>query len=31
MLTGIFNRLVNMLGKKGYWLSPFVNVVAIKR
>ena len=31
MLTGIFNSLVNMLGKKGYWLSPFVNVVAIKR
>ena len=26
--TACFNRIIKIIGKKGYWLSPFVNVVA---
>jgi hypothetical protein len=29
-ITTCFNRIIKMMGKKGYWLSPFVNVVASK-
>ena len=28
IFTKMLNKLVKLLGKKGYWLSPFVNVVA---
>ena len=28
IFTKLFNKLIKLLGKKGYWLSPFVNVVA---
>lgn len=27
-ITRLFNRIISVLGKKGYWLSPFVKVVA---
>lgn len=29
-LTRFFNWLVKVIGKKAYWLTPFVNIVAIK-
>ena len=29
-ITGCFNRIIKLIGKKGYWLSPFVNIVASK-
>ena len=28
IFTKLFNKLIKLLGKKGYWLSPYVNVVA---
>jgi hypothetical protein len=31
LFTGLFNRLIKILGNKGYWLSPFVNIVAYKK
>jgi len=30
-LTRFLNRIIKMSGSKGYWFSPFVNVVAIKK
>ena len=30
-ITACFNRVIKIIGKKGYWLSPFVNVVAYKK
>ena len=30
LITGIFNRLIKISGKKGYWFSPFVNITASK-
>ncbi len=29
-ITRLLNRLINMSGKKGYWFSPFVNIIASK-
>jgi 2-polyprenyl-3-methyl-5-hydroxy-6-metoxy-1,4-benzoquinol methylase len=31
MITAIFNRVIQLWGKNGYWLSPFVNVVAYNK
>ena len=31
LFTRCLNGLIRLLGKKGYWLSPFVNIVAIKK
>jgi 2-polyprenyl-3-methyl-5-hydroxy-6-metoxy-1,4-benzoquinol methylase len=31
LITGMLNRIIKMSGKKGYWFSPFVNVVAYKK
>ena len=31
LLTGFLNRVIKLSGKKGYWLAPFVNIVAIKK
>ena len=30
IITGLLNKLIKIMGKKGYWFSPFVNVVASK-
>ena len=30
IITGLLNKLIKIMGKKGYWISPFVNVVASK-
>lgn len=30
LITGIFNRIIKMAGKKGVWFAPFVNIVAVK-
>lgn len=30
-VTGLLNRIIHIAGNKGYWFSPFVNVVAIKK
>ncbi len=29
-ITGLLNRLIKIIGKKGYWFAPFVNITAIK-
>jgi 2-polyprenyl-3-methyl-5-hydroxy-6-metoxy-1,4-benzoquinol methylase len=31
VFTRFLNRLIILIGKKGYWLSPFVNVIARKK
>ncbi len=31
LITGICNRIIKLLGSNGYWLAPFVNVVAVKK
>jgi hypothetical protein len=31
LITRSFNSIIKILGKKGYWLSPFVNVVAYNK
>lgn len=31
IITNLFNKIINFFGKKGYWFSPFVNVIAHKR
>lgn len=31
ILTRCFNVMVRILGRKGYWLSPFVNIIAYSR
>ena len=30
-VTGILNFIIKLSGKKGYWFSPFVNIIAIKK
>lgn len=30
LITGILNRIIKIAGKKGCWLSPFVNITAAK-
>ena len=31
IITNVLNRLIKMAGNKGYWFSPFVNIVAVKK
>lgn len=30
VITGILNRVIKIVGTKGYWLAPFVNITASK-
>lgn len=30
-VTSMLNHIIKVTGKKGYWFSPFVNIVAIKK
>lgn len=30
LITNLLNRIIKALGKKGYWLAPFVNITAAK-
>ena len=30
LITGLFNRIIKITGKKGYWFAPFVNLTATK-
>lgn len=30
LIAGLLNKVIKIAGKKGYWFSPFVNIVAIK-
>jgi 2-polyprenyl-3-methyl-5-hydroxy-6-metoxy-1,4-benzoquinol methylase len=31
LITGLFNRIIKVMGKKGYWLAPFVNITASRK
>ena len=31
VFTGFLNRIIKIISNKGYWLSPFTNVIAVKK
>lgn len=31
LITGLFNRIIKITGKKGYWFAPFVNITASQK